>query len=86
MTNARKLIDRSAFDPDTVKMMGDVLEGAWAIVEPAFRAQSSATIDSARSMIATTVLSFVAAGLVSPDVLRDEAVSVVKRNFPQHMP
>jgi hypothetical protein len=85
MTKARKLIDGSAFDPDTVKMMGDVLEGAWVTIEPALRAQSPTTIESARRVLATTILSSVAAGLVSPDILRDEAVRVVKRNFPQHL-
>jgi hypothetical protein len=83
MTKARKLIDRSAFDATTVKMMGDVLDDAWVLIKPAFAKQSPTTSESARTWVATTILSSVAAGVVKPDVLRDEAISVVKLNYPQ---
>ena len=66
--------------------MGDALDSAWALIEPALREQAPTTIESARRLLADSILSSVAAGVASPDILRDEAIRVVKRNFPQHMP
>ena len=35
LPTGRKLAD-SAFDPDTVAMMGDAFDTAWGMIEPAF--------------------------------------------------
>ena len=85
MTKARKLIDNGAFEPEIIKMMGEVLESAWTQIEPAFSKRGITTIESARKLLADAIFSSVAAGRVSPDFLREEAISIVKRNHPEYL-
>ena len=80
--HARKLIHGSAFDPDTVKMMGELFDQAWASIEPAFSRLPRATIDNARTVLARNIIEHSKIGLLQPEVSKAEAVEAVRQRFP----
>ena len=82
MPQVRRLFLDSAFDADTVKMMGEVFEAAWRMVEPAFNLQPQATIDDGRATLAKAIIHFVSQGMLNTDVLTDEAIRAVKLTNP----
>ena len=82
MPQVRRLFLDSAFDPDTVKMMGELFDQAWASIEPAFSRLPRATIDNARTVLARNIIEDSKIGLLQPDVLKAEAVEAVRRKFP----
>ena len=70
MPNARRLIHDSAYDADTVAMMGDAFDAAWGMIEPAFTGQPQATIDDARTLLASTIIH------------QEETIRVMREKFP----
>ena len=82
MSQARRLIDDSAYDADTVAMMGDAFDTAWGMIEPAFKGQPQAIIDDARTLLASTIIHQVKLGLSHPDILQEEAIRVMRQRFP----
>ena len=82
MPQARRLILDSAFDADTVAMMGDVFDAAWGLIEAAFTGQPQATIDDARTLLASTIIHQVKLGLSHPDILQEEAIKMMRERFP----
>ena len=56
MAPGHKLIDDAPFDPDTIKMMGEVFVAAWGKLVPAFRGLPLATIDNARTVLASNII------------------------------
>ena len=83
MTQARKLIRESSFDPDAVELVGEVFDAAWKHLEPALEAQPQSTVDGARTLLAATIIDRVKVGQMHPGILRDEAVGAVKGSYPQ---
>ena len=83
MGHARKLIHDSAFDPDTVRMMGDAFDAAWGKIEPALKAQPPSIVDGARMLLSSAIIERVNVGLMHPSILQDEAIGVVKGSYPQ---
>ena len=75
-------IDGSAFNPETVRIMGNVLDSAWAAIAPAFREQPQAITDRARTLLANTVIARVKLGVVHPGTLATDAIEVVRSHFP----
>lgn len=82
MPQARRLIDDSAYDADTVAMMGDAFDTAWDMIEAAFKGQPQATIDDARTLLASTIIHQVKLGLSHSDILQEEAIRVMRERFP----
>ena len=82
MGPGHKLIHDSAFDADTVKMMGEVFDAAWGELVPAFRGLPLATIDKARTVLASNIILGVRVGLVQPEALKNEAIAAVQQKFP----
>ena len=82
MPQARRLILDSAFDADTVAMMGDVFDAAWGLIEAAFNGQPQSTIDDARTLLASNIVHQVKVGLSHPDILQEEAIRVVRQRYP----
>jgi hypothetical protein len=82
MPAGHKLIHDSAFDADTVKMMGEVFDAAWGTIGPAFRGLPQATIDNARTVLASNIIQGVRVGLVHPEALKNEAIAAVRQRFP----
>ena len=77
----RALIEGSAFDAETVRMMGNV-DSAWAAIAPAFRDMPPAFISNARTLLASTVIARVKLGVVHSGLLATEAIEVVRGHFP----
>ena len=82
MPQARRLIDDSAYDADTVAMMGGTFDAAWGMIEPAFNGQPQATIDDARILLARAIIHHVKFGLLQPEPLKKEAIGTVRRRYP----
>ena len=61
----------SVFTPETVKLLRDALDDAWAALRPEERARASKT------MLAARLLEVAAAGERDPARLRSEALSAV---------
>ena len=77
----RRLFADSAFDSDMVRMMGEVFDTAWGMVAPAFNAQPQSTIDEARTILAKAILYRVGLG-DQAYIVKDEAIRVLKSNYP----
>ena len=82
MPHASKLIRDSAYDPDTVKLMGELFDQAWASMEPAFGGLPRATIDNARTVLARNIIHHVKNGLQEPEILKAKATDAVRQKFP----
>ena len=82
MPQVRTLFLDSAFDPDTVKMMGELFDQAWASIESPFRGLPQATIDNARTVLARNIIQGVRGGLVQPEALKNDAIGAVRQKFP----
>lgn len=82
MPHARQMIHDTAFDPDTITLMGEVLYAAWTLARPAFSGQPQMTIHNARAMLARTIIEGVKAGLQHPDILQKEAMGAVRERYP----
>ncbi len=82
MTKARSLIDRSAFVAqavqDDARRAGRCLDADRARVRKA-----NTDHDRQRARVACHQNPFVAAGEVITDILKDEAIRVVERSYPQ---
>lgn len=77
---ARRLIEsNTAFGPETLKVMGQVFEDAWAAVSSSFSDQPDA-IEDARLRLAQLVLSSAPTDQIDPGKLKDEVVRGF--NFP----
>ena len=72
MAKARRLIAGAAYDPATLKMLGEVFDDAWASVSQNYK--SSLAVEAARLKLANIVLSLAADGERNPDQLKDGAV------------
>ena len=66
-----KTADGGAFDPETIELLRDVLDDAWASLRPEEQALSS------RSMVAASILKLAATGERDPSRLRACALTAV---------
>ena len=82
MPQVRRLFLDSAFDPDTVKMMGELFDQAWASIESAFGGLPQATIDYARTVLACSIIEHSKIGVLQPAALKAEAIGAVRQKFP----
>lgn len=74
MAKARALIGAASFDPDTLKMIGQAFDDAWARVAQSYTSPSAT--EAARLKLANIVLSLVADGVRDPARLSDRAFRI----------
>lgn len=63
---AKNLIAGAAFDPVTVKAMGEAFDQAWAVIAPKFASAQPLIVENARMGLAQFVIA--AATMCGPDV------------------
>lgn len=86
MTEALKLIQDSAFDSETVALMGQAFDAAWSDVASDFETQPQAVIDQARTKLAQAVIHLAATGMLEPDMLKGAALDVLRQSDPRLKP
>jgi hypothetical protein len=69
----RKLIEGASFGPDTLKVLFEAFDGAWAVLEPRYRADASAA-QAARTRLANILLSLARQDSRDAGALRDAAL------------
>lgn len=74
---ARQLIGGAAFPPETLKVIFEAFDDAWAEVRPSISTRAS-TIESARLSLATIVLSVAKAGRIEREELKSAAVAAFR--------
>ena len=81
MAKARALIGAASFDPDTLKMIGQAFDDAWASVAQSYT--SPLAIEAARLKLANIVLSLAADGVRDPAHLCDRACRILAIDEPR---
>jgi hypothetical protein len=75
---ARQVIGGAAFTPDTLKVIYEAFDAAWAEVGPDVSRRAQA-IEAARQSLAAITLSIAAAGPVDRDAIKAAAVQAFRR-------
>jgi hypothetical protein len=70
---ARKLVERASFGPDTLKALYQAFDEAWAILAPRYANDASAA-EAARTRLADLLLSVARAESRDVNALRDAAL------------
>jgi hypothetical protein len=76
---ARRLIDRAAYGPKTVKAMGEAFDLAWVEIAEHYTAPTE--IEAARIKLAQVMLLVAAEGSVDVEALKDKAVQAMNGKF-----
>jgi hypothetical protein len=74
---ARQLIDKAAYGPDTLKVLFEAFDKAWAKLNPGI-GNDPATIEAARVRLAEVILSFASPDSTDADRLAALALDVMK--------
>jgi hypothetical protein len=72
------IISNAAFSPDTVRMMGEVFDQAWDVIEAVYEGQREAEVELARLALAKAVVLFAGLGNSDPGQLKDKALRILK--------
>lgn len=80
MAEAQKLIHESAFDSETVTLMGQVFDAAWSDVASSFATQPQTAVEQARTKLAQAILHLVSTGMVEPNMLKQTALDVMRQS------
>lgn len=85
MSVVRRLSEATNFSPETVKMMGEVFDDVWAMVEPTYADHKPGEIKLARATLARRIIWLAERGQNDPDVLKTMArktLTVTTREAP----
>ena len=77
---ARRLIEGASYHPDTLKVMGEAFDQAWAEIAGNFYA-SPAEIEAARTKLAEAVLSVAHDGVSDVEALRTGALEAMAKSY-----
>ena len=80
MAEALKLIHDSAFDSETVTLMGQVFDAAWSKVAGYFETQPQAVVQQERTELARAIIHLASRGMVDPDMLEQTALNVLRQS------
>ena len=78
MPHVYSIIHRSAFPPETVTMMGEVFERAWASIEPQYEKGPDTETELARLALAKAVVMFAGLGNTDPGILQRKALRLMQ--------
>ena len=75
---ARRLIDGASYHPETLKVMGEAFDQAWAEIAGCF---SDEQVEMARTKLAEALLATATDGASEVDALRRGALVVMARDY-----
>ena len=78
MPHVYSIISKSAFPPETVKMMGEVFDRAWASIEHHYDERRTTEVELARLALAKAVVMFAGLGNTDPETLERKALLIVQ--------
>lgn len=78
MPHVYSIITNSAFSPETVKMMGQVFDRAWASIEPHYDQRPDTEMEMARLALAKAIVMFAGLGNTDPETLRRKALRIMQ--------
>lgn len=78
MPHVYSIITGSAFPPETVKMMGNVFDRAWASIEHRYDEFRGTETELARLALAKAVVMFAGLGNTDPEVLMRKALRIME--------
>lgn len=78
MPHVDSIIHQSAFPPETVTMMGEVFDRAWASIQSQYEERPDTETELARLALAKAVVTFVELGTTDPDTLQRRALRLVQ--------
>ena len=78
MPHVYSIILNSAFPPETVKMMGEVFDRAWASIKPQYDERPDTEMEMARLALAKAVVMFAGLGNTDPETLRRKALRLMQ--------
>jgi len=77
---ARQLIDGASFGPNTLKVIRQAFDEAWASIEESF-VDTPSIVEIARLKLAEALLSVATEDSRDPEVLKDAALQVMARAY-----
>jgi hypothetical protein len=78
VTHVYSIISNAAFSPETVQMMGEVFDRAWASLEPQYDEHPDQEMELARLALAKAVVMFAGLGNTDPEVLKRKALRIMQ--------
>ncbi len=77
---ARRIIEGAAFGPEVIRAACEAFEAAWSEIADLFDAS---TQETARDLLATSIISAVRGDSSDPDVLRRAGLRAIERAYPE---
>lgn len=79
MPHVYSIITNAAFPPETVKMMGEVFDRAWASIEHEYEERPDTKTELARLALAKAIVMFAGLGNTDPETLERKALRLIQK-------